>query len=126
MIALIILSYSVAFGWFISERHFGDDSTGKMGVGANRIKEICALHKSEFIRQIDKRRLLIIFYVQIPFWAEGKMIPINGRIFPFLRKFSENPKTHCNHLLEILNRFRTDFEPKFHQFETKFQPILSL
>ena len=50
------------------------------GVGAKRIKEICALHKSEFMRQIDERRLLIICYVQAPFWAKGEMIPINGEI----------------------------------------------
>ena len=79
---LIILYYSVAFGWFISERRFGNESTGKMGVGANRMKEICALHKSEFMRQIDERRLLIIFNVQVPFWAKGEMISIKGGIFP--------------------------------------------
>ena len=77
---LIISYYSVAFEWFISARRFGDDSTGKMGVGANRMKEICALHKSEFMRQIDERRLLI--YVQVTFWAKVKMITINVEIFP--------------------------------------------
>ena len=82
---LIIPYYSVAFGWFISERRFGDDSTGKMGVGAKRIKEICALHKSEFMHQIDERRLLIICYVQAPFWAKGEMIPNNGEISPILK-----------------------------------------
>ena len=59
---------------------------GKWGVGANRMKEICALHKSEFMRQIDERRLLIIFYVQVPFWAKDEMIPIKGKIFPFSRE----------------------------------------
>ena len=34
------------------------------------------------MRQIDEHRLLIIFYVQVPFWAKGKMIPINEEIFP--------------------------------------------
>ena len=69
---LIIPYYSVAFGWFKSERRFGDDSTGKMGVGAKRIKEICALHKSEFMRQIDERRLLIVFMCRFHFGLKAK------------------------------------------------------
>ena len=70
---MLIFSYDlVAFGWFISERRFGDDSNGKMGVGAKRIKEICALHKSEFMRQIDERRLLIISMCRFHFGLKAK------------------------------------------------------
>ena len=94
---LVIPYYSVAFGWFISEhnvwRRFHWENGG---VGAKRMKEICALHKSEFMRQIDERRLLIICYVQVPFWAKGKMIPINGEIFPhFQGEFPGDLKIRC-------------------------------
>ena len=53
-------------------RPLEDDSTGKMGVGANRLNEICALHKSEFMRQIDERRLLIIFVCRFHFGLKAK------------------------------------------------------
>ena len=69
---LIILYYSVAFGWFLSEIVLETIPLGKWGVGANRMKEICALHKSEFIRQIDERRLLIISMCRFHFGLKAK------------------------------------------------------
>ena len=85
---------------------------GKWGDGANRMKEICALHKSEFMRHIDERRLLIICYAQVPSWAKGKMIPINGEIFPISKGNSyEELKIRCQ--LFALEFFNLGQRPHF-------------
>ena len=59
-------------GWFIGDRRLETIPLGKWGVGANRIKEICALHKSEFMRPIDERRLLIISMCRFHFGLKAK------------------------------------------------------
>ena len=121
---LIILYYSVAFGCFISERRLETIPLGKWGVGAKRMKEICALHKSEFMRQIDERRLLIICCVQVPFWAKGEIIPINGEISPIFMGIPQiKLKIRRNFLLAPLVIARSDSQQRLPSNWQQCQPL---